>query len=127
MSSPGNCTGTFLGDGTPCLPMICSPPTSGACCAGSTCSVTSGSACTGINRRFAGAGTACNAPGNATTPCCKANFNQSTGTTPVTVQDIFDFLAAYFALDPTADFNGLGGVTVQDIFDFLGAYFAGCP
>jgi len=26
-----------------------------------------------------------------------------------------------------ADFNGAGGITVQDIFDFLAAYFAGCP
>lgn len=26
-----------------------------------------------------------------------------------------------------ADFNQSGAVTVQDIFDFLGAYFAGCP
>jgi hypothetical protein len=55
---------------------------------------------------------------------CPADFNHVGG---VTVQDIFDFLAAYFAGLPTADFNGVGGVTVQDIFDFLGAYFTGCP
>ncbi len=55
---------------------------------------------------------------------CAADFNCS-GT--VTVQDIFDFLAAYFSDDPRADFNGAGGVSVQDIFDFLAAYFAGCP
>jgi hypothetical protein len=30
---------------------------------------------------------------------------------------------AYFAGLPAADFNGAGGVTVQDIFDFLVAYF----
>jgi hypothetical protein len=42
------------------------------------------------------------------------------------VQDIFDFLAAYFGHDPRADFNQSGAITVQDIFDFLGAYFAGC-
>lgn len=57
-------------------------------------------------------------------PACAADFNNSGG---VTVQDIFDFLAAYFAGLPTADFNGVGGVTVQDIFDYLAAYFAGCP
>ena len=28
--------------------------------------------------------------------------------------------------DPRADFNGVGGVTVQDIFDFLAAWFMGC-
>jgi hypothetical protein len=26
-----------------------------------------------------------------------------------------------------ADFNHAGGLTVQDIFDFLAAWFAGCP
>ncbi len=41
------------------------------------------------------------------------------------VQDIFDFLAAYFAGDPNADING-GGLTVQDIFDFLASYFGAC-
>jgi hypothetical protein len=56
-------------------------------------------------------------------PPCPADFNNSGG---VTLQDIFDFLSAYFAGLPTADFNGVGGITVQDIFDFLSAYFAGC-
>jgi hypothetical protein len=56
-------------------------------------------------------------------PPCPADFNHSGS---VTVQDIFDFLAAYFAADLTADFNASGQVTVQDIFDFLAAYFAGC-
>jgi hypothetical protein len=98
-----------------------SAPATGACCAGSTCSVVAAGACTGTNTRFAGAGVACNAVG-AVTPCCKADFNQSGG---VSVQDIFDFLAAWFAGDPHADFNG-GGVGVQDIFDFLAAWFSGC-
>lgn len=53
---------------------------------------------------------------------CVADFNCS-GT--VSVQDIFDFLAAWFAGTPTADING-GGIGVQDIFDFLSAWFAGC-
>jgi hypothetical protein len=43
------------------------------------------------------------------------------------VQDIFDFLTAYFAGDLRADFNHSGAISVQDIFDFLAAYFAGCP
>lgn len=54
---------------------------------------------------------------------CRPDFNQSGS---VTVQDIFDFLAAWFAVNPTADFNSTAGVTVQDIFDFLAAWFAGC-
>ncbi len=41
------------------------------------------------------------------------------------VQDIFDFLNAWFAGSGAADFNG-GGLAVQDIFDFLTAWFAGC-
>ncbi len=55
---------------------------------------------------------------------CPADFN---GTGGLTVQDIFDFLSAWFAGTASADFNGTGGITVQDIFDFLGAWFAGCP
>jgi hypothetical protein len=72
---------------------------------------------------FKGVGVSCGAAGNPVA-CCPANFNQQSG---VTVQDIFDFLAAYFGALPAADFNGVGGVTVQDIFDFLAAYFGGCP
>ncbi|MFN7022100.1 MAG: GC-type dockerin domain-anchored protein, partial [Phycisphaerales bacterium] len=53
-----------------------------------------------------------------------ADFNNS-GT--VSVQDIFDFLAAYFTGDPRADFNRSGTISVQDIFDYLSAYFVGCP
>ena len=52
-----------------------------------------------------------------------ADFN---GDGAATVQDIFDFLAAWFASDARADFNGAGGISVQDIFDFLGVWFAGC-
>jgi hypothetical protein len=44
----------------------------------------------------------------------------------VSVQDIFDYLALYFADAPGADVNNSGSVTVQDIFDFLAAYFTGC-
>ena len=55
---------------------------------------------------------------------CTADFN---GSGAVTVQDIFDFLGAYFSADPNADVNSSGVITVQDIFDFLGLYFAGCP
>lgn len=57
-------------------------------------------------------------------PACPADFNQS-GT--VTVQDVFDFLAAFFSNGPGSDFNQSGGVTVQDIFDYLTAYFTPCP
>lgn len=54
---------------------------------------------------------------------CHADFNRSGA---VSVQDIFDYLAAYFAGDPCADFNHSGAVSVQDIFDFLAAYFTPC-
>ncbi len=54
---------------------------------------------------------------------CKADFNRVNG---VNVQDIFDFLAAWFAGNPAADFNDANGNTIQDIFDFLAAWFAGC-
>ena len=54
---------------------------------------------------------------------CFADFNCSGATN---VQDIFDFLAAWFAGNPNADFNGVGGINIQDIFDFLAAWFMGC-
>ena len=56
-------------------------------------------------------------------PPCAADFN---GSGTATVQDIFDFLGAWFSGDTGADVNGSGSVTVQDIFDFLAAWFAGC-
>jgi subtilisin-like proprotein convertase family protein len=98
-------------------------PAAGACCAGVTCGLSTAAACSGPNRRFTAVGTACNAPGNAAAPCCRADFSQAGG---VTIQDVFDYLGAFFAGSSAADFNG-GGVSVQDIFDFLSAYFAGCP
>ncbi len=46
----------------------------------------------------------------------------------ITTQDIFDFLADWFAgtgENGGADYNTSGVTTVQDIFDFLSAWFAG--
>jgi hypothetical protein len=62
-------------------------------------------------------------PEPALSPFCPPDFNLSGS---VSVQDIFDFLAAYFSGQPLADFNQSGALSVQDIFDFLAAYFAGC-
>ncbi len=53
-----------------------------------------------------------------TCPACPADFN---GVNGLEVNDIFDFLSAWFAGDPRGDFNGTGGTTVNDIFDFLSA------
>jgi len=115
-----SCTGIWT-SGQTCASNPCTPST-GACCSGATCSVLSQAGCTGTNTRFAGAGTACNALGTST-PCCYGDFNQNS---QKTVQDLFDFLAAWFAHGAQADANG-GGVTVQDLFDFLAAWFTGCP
>jgi len=54
---------------------------------------------------------------------CPADIN---GSGAVSVQDIFDFLAYWFAGYLRADINGSGAVSVQDIFDFLAHWFAGC-
>ena len=60
----------------------------------------------------------------ATYTTCPADFNCSGS---ISVQDIFDFLAAYFSGNAAVgDFNQSGAISVQDIFDFLAAYFAGC-
>lgn len=63
------------------------------------------------------------ASGAASLSVCRADVNCSND---ISVQDIFDFLAAYFAAGLGADFNASGTISVQDIFDFLAAYFAGC-
>lgn len=55
---------------------------------------------------------------------CPGDFN---GSGTVSVQDIFDFLASYFAGDAAADMNLQNGLTVQDLFDFLALYFTACP
>ncbi len=54
---------------------------------------------------------------------CIANYNCVGG---VDVQDIFDFLQAWFNGDALADINNSSSLTVQDIFDFLSAWFSGC-
>ncbi len=54
---------------------------------------------------------------------CPGDFNRSGA---VNVQDIFDFLAAWFAQDGRAEFNRDFTLSVQDIFDFLAAWFAAC-
>jgi hypothetical protein len=62
-------------------------------------------------------------PGTDPSDDCRADFNESG---VVSVQDIFDFLAAFFGGESDADFNGSGVISVQDIFDYLAAYFTGC-
>ncbi len=91
----------------------------GACCDGTDCHLMLPSQCAAT---FKGLGSVCGASDNRLA-CCPANFNGQNG---LTVQDIFDFMAAYFAQDPRADINASGAISVQDIFDFLAAYFAGC-
>jgi hypothetical protein len=95
----------------------------GACCLGATCDFRRHADCTGPNTRIGSLNVPCNAPGEMASPCCLANFNQVGG---VTVQDVFDFLSAWFVGDAAADFNGANGVSVQDVFDFLSGYFTGC-
>lgn len=94
----------------------------GACCVGSTCQQRTAAACTGPNHRFTAVGVACNVAGNNSTPCCRSDFNQSG---MISVQDVFDFLTAYFTQNPIGDYNG-GGLSVQDLFDFLTGFFGGC-
>lgn len=71
-------------------------------------------------------------PGDATSPVaflvtpeprCAADFN---GDGAVGVQDVFDYLAAYFGAAPGAEMDSAPGVSVNDLFTFLASYFAGC-
>lgn len=56
-------------------------------------------------------------------PSCVADFN---GNGTANVQDLFDFLNAWFNANPAADINNNTLLDVQDIFDFLNLWFAGC-
>ncbi len=53
---------------------------------------------------------------------CLADFNQS-GT--VSVQDLFDYLAAYSSQNMTADMNHDNSIGISDFFDFYRLYLAG--
>lgn len=111
---------TFQGT---CASIDCPDPT-GACCQGTTCTQLIEADCLAIpSAQFRGVGVACGTTGNPVA-CCPANINGSDG---VGVQDLFDFLAAWFAQTPVGDFNKDLSVTLQDLFDYLFAYFQGCP
>jgi hypothetical protein len=111
------CTTTWNGAAA-CSPQPCPQPT-GACCNGTTCTTVLPAACGAGS--FKGVGTTCQGAPNPTT-CCRANFNGING---LEIQDIFDYLTAWFNGSPAADING-GGLQVQDIFDFLTLWFTGC-
>jgi hypothetical protein len=102
--------------GVSCLPNPCPPPT-GSCCQRTACTVTTAANCTGGT--WGGAATSCQA-----LSCCQGDFNQDGG---LTLQDLFDFLNAWFAQDPSADFDGFAGVNVSDIFSYIDLFINGCP
>ena len=100
-------------------------PVTGACCTGwgtqKICNVVEPINCQGVTTpilAYRGNCTLCGTPF-----CCGADYNNN-GT--IEVQDIFDFLDAWFQQVPASDFNHDGFKNVQDIFDFLSAWFAGC-
>ncbi|MFN7020121.1 MAG: GC-type dockerin domain-anchored protein [Phycisphaerales bacterium] len=117
--------GNYRGDNQPCTPSICAsacclPPVHGGL--GSVCALRTRPDCAAAGGQHVGLYASCGFTFNPTV-CCKANFNGFSG---LTVQDLFDFLSAYFNGDPRADFNQSGSLSVQDQFDYLSAYFSGC-
>lgn len=54
---------------------------------------------------------------------CLADFD---GSGSATIDDLFQFMNAWFMGDPRADANGQNGVTIDDLFIFLNAWFTGC-
>jgi Concanavalin A-like lectin/glucanases superfamily len=94
----------------------------GACCAGATCTLRPFDSCS--PGRFAGLGTTCNAPGNRSVPCCLGDFDQSG---QAQVNDLFEFIGAWFSNDPRAAVPDAAGTpTIDDLFEFIHAWFAGC-
>ncbi|HMN42796.1 MAG TPA: GC-type dockerin domain-anchored protein [Phycisphaerales bacterium] len=119
------CQGEFIGAPS-CSPSPCPPGGApllcciGACCRAQACGISTAASCAAAGGGvFRGAGIPC---GPDALECCPADFNSVGG---VNVQDVIDFVAAWFAGEPRADFNG-GGLSVQDIFDFLNAWLTGC-
>ncbi len=111
------CGGRFLGSGSTCGANTCA----GVCCAGSVCLTITPNQCNALPwSLFVPTQLTC--PGTLTSPCCKSDFNHVGG---VGVQDIFDFLAAWFNSSPLCDIDGDSTVAVADIFAFLAAWFAG--
>ena len=101
----------------------------GVCCRGSTCNTTVAQAgCTGsgtAGAAFVSASGTCNSGAVSNAPCCYADYNKANG---ITVQDIFDFLADWFAGNNFAKVGGdgsAGPLAVQNIFDFLSNWFNG--
>ncbi|MFN7021004.1 MAG: GC-type dockerin domain-anchored protein [Phycisphaerales bacterium] len=64
-----------------------------------------------------------NTPAVPEPPACRADFNGMGG---VTLQDVFDYLGAWFVSSPMAEIDGFAGITLQDLFDYLGLWFTGC-
>lgn len=95
------------------------PDAIGACCTGTDCTVVAYSQC---HASFAGQGVVCGLPGNPVA-CCPANFNGQNG---VTVQDIFDYLGAWFVGSPDAVFLDNATSWNAQLYAFLNAWFAGC-
>jgi hypothetical protein len=100
-------------------------PAVGACCSGyglgKMCHVVSPDMCNPTpspNGAYRGNCTVC-----MPLSCCPADYNNNG---IVSVQDIFDYLADFFAGSFNTDFNNNMFISVQDLFDFLAAYFAGC-
>jgi V8-like Glu-specific endopeptidase len=54
---------------------------------------------------------------------CRADVNRD-GTT--SIQDLFDYLTAWFSRDQAAEFDGTPGVRENDAWVFLAEWFAGC-
>jgi hypothetical protein len=123
------CASGTLTVGGSCTPNVCPSGATGVCCRGATCNATVPQAsCTGsggIGATFVSMASVCNGGGSTTTPCCYPDFNKNGS---LQVQDIFDFLNAWFAGSQYAKVGGdgvSGTLAVADIFDFLNAWFAG--
>lgn len=105
--------------GTTCTTGICAQL--GGCCQALVCTATTASGCN-AGRSFAGAGSVCGTTSNPIA-CCPANFNRVNG---LDNSDVTDFMSAWFAMDPRADFDHNGVFDSNDVFAFLNAWSAGC-
>lgn len=125
--------GASFSVGGTCAPTgQCVPAPNAICCRGATCNFVPVAGCNIADGAQAGkplatpAGSACNASGSLTSPCCFADYDKLGG---VATSDIFAYLADWFTGQPYAIIGGSGdsgSPQVPDIFGYLSVWFAGC-
>ncbi len=121
VSQQNECFGVWMVDAA-CAPGLCEPfAVVGVCCQGASCAVVRLDQCPSPGV-FVRDRSSCSGVGDDRA-CRTADFNKDRA---VTISDVLGYLEAWFALDVSAATSRAPArPTLQDLFDFLTAWFAG--